>query len=115
MLVASSVQLALLGAGQAGDRTGFHAPADEAKVGRRLPRQDAGGGGANVGAVEVEPYAANQVGAIVFAETVVGACGTAGDAVETLLNAAQEQVAIQSCRVRMQLEYLWKDHVLPLS
>ena len=114
MLVVGSVQLALLGAGQAGHRTGFDARTDEAKVGRRLPCQDAAGGVANVGAVEVEPYAPNQVGALVLAETVVGAGGTASDAVDTLLNAAQDQVAIQGCRVRMQLEYLWKDHVRPL-
>jgi hypothetical protein len=115
VLVVGSVQVALLGAGQAGHRTGFDACADDAKVGRRLPCQDAAGGVANVGAVKVEPYAPNQVGAVVLADTVVGAGGTASDAVETLLNAAQNQVAIQGCRVRMQLEYLWKDHVLPLS
>jgi hypothetical protein len=114
VFVAGSVQLALLGAGQAGHRTGFDACADEAKVGRRLPCQDAAGGVANVGAVEVEPYAPDQVGAIVLAETVVGAGGTASDAVEAFLNTAQKQVAIQGCRVRMQLEDLWKDHVRSL-
>ena len=91
VLVVGSVPLALLGAGQAGHRTGFDARTDEAKVGRRLPCQDAAVGVANVGAVEVEPYAPNQVGALVLAETVVGAGGTASDAVHTLLNAAHDQ------------------------
>src|SRR5262245_15541258 len=115
VLVVGSVQLALLGAGQAGHRTGFDAGADDAKVGRCPSCQDASGGVANVGAVQAEPNASNQGGAVVLAETIVGARGTARDAVETLLNAAQDHVAIQGCRVWMQLEYLWKDHVLPLS
>lgn len=114
VLVVGGVQLALLGAGQAGHRAGLDAGTDEAKVGRRLPCQDAAGGVANVGAVEVEPYAPNQVGALVLAETVVGAGGTASEAVDTLFDAPQDQVAIQGCRVRMQLEYLWEDHVRPL-
>jgi hypothetical protein len=66
------------------------------------------------GEVEVEPCSPNQLGAVVLAEAVVGAGGTARNAVETLLNAAQDQVAIQGRRVRMQLEYLRKGHVLAL-
>jgi hypothetical protein len=77
VLVAGSVQLALLGAGQAGHRAGFDAGAEEAKVGRCLPCQDAAGGVAKIGAVKVEPYAPNQVGAVVLAETAVGAGGAA--------------------------------------
>jgi hypothetical protein len=114
VLVVGGVLLALLGAGQAGHGAGFDARTDEAKVGRRLPCQDAAGGVANVGAVEVEPYTPNQVSALVLADTVVGAGSTASDAVDTLLNAPQDQVAIQGCRVRMQLEYLRKAHVHPL-
>ncbi|HTD49090.1 MAG TPA: hypothetical protein VK771_00735 [Acidimicrobiia bacterium] len=111
VIVARSVQLALLGAGQARHRTSLDARAHEAKVGRRLPCQDAARGVARVGAVEVKPYAPNQVGAVVLAETGVGAGGTARDAIETLLNTAQEQVAIHGGRAGMQLEYLRKHHV----
>jgi hypothetical protein len=112
VFVVGSVKLALLGTGQAGHCTGFDARADDTQVGSRLPCQEAAGGLANIGAVEVEAYAPNQVCTIVLAETVIGARGATSDAVEALLNAAQDQIAIQGCRARMQLEYLWKDHVL---
>jgi hypothetical protein len=114
VLVVGSVKFALLGARQAGHRARFEGCADDSKVWRRLPGQDAARRVASVGAVEVEPYAPDQVGPIVFAKGVVRAGSTAGDAVEALLNAAQKQVAIQGTRVRMQLDDLSKDHVLPL-
>src|ERR671911_560433 len=68
VLVVGSVQFAFLGARQPGHRAGFDACAHNAEVRRRLPGQDAAGGVANVSAVEVEPYAPDQVGPIVLAE-----------------------------------------------
>ena len=45
-----------------------------------------------------------------LAETSICAGGTAGGAIETLLDAAQEQVAIHVARMRMQADDLVKGH-----
>jgi hypothetical protein len=51
VLVVSGVVVALLGASEAGRRTGFDHRSDEAEIERRLPRRDPARGIARVGAV----------------------------------------------------------------
>ena len=82
------VPLALLAAGSARCRAGFERPADDAEIGLRLARDDAAGGVANIGAVETEANAADQVPDVVFAETRVRAADASGGAVEAVVDAA---------------------------
>lgn len=115
VLVVRGVELALLGAGEAGRRTSFDHCADEAEIGRGLPCHDPAGRIARVGTVEVEPNAADQLRQIAFGQTSVCAGSTAGRTVETLVDAAEESVSIQAARIWMQADDLLKSHVLPLS
>ena len=61
VLVVGRVALALFGTGDAGRRTSFDHRDDEAEIGRGLTRHDPARGIACVGAVEVEPNAADQL------------------------------------------------------
>src|SRR2546425_9333621 len=112
VFVVCGVAIALLGAGEAGHRTGFDDRPDEAEIGRGLPRDDPASYLACVGAVEVEPDAAAELREVALAETRICAGGTAGGAIETLLDAAQEHVAIQVARMWMQVDDLLNGHGL---
>ena len=72
MLVHLRVLAALLGTDTAGRPAGFELSADEAQVGLGLAGEDAPGGAADVGAVEVEPDAAAEHPNLLFAKTGVG-------------------------------------------
>jgi hypothetical protein len=115
MLVVRGVELALLGAGEAGRRAGFDHCADQAKIGRGLPCHDPAGGIARVGAVEVEPNAADQLRQIALGQTSVRAGCAAGATVETLVDTAEESVAIQAARMWMQVDDLVESRVVPPS
>ena len=97
VFVVRGVAIAFLGTGKAGHRTGFDDPPHQPGIGRGLPRDDPAGCLARVGAVEVEPDTAAELGEVALAETSICAGGTAGGAIEALLDATQEQVAIQLC------------------
>ena len=110
MLVVDGVPFAFLATGEAGRRTGFERRADHAEISRGLPCHRAAGGVAGVGAVEVQPNAADQLSQIVLAQARIGACGTACSAVEALSDTAQECVAIQISRRWMRFEDLFEGH-----
>src|SRR2546430_9937074 len=61
VFVVCGVAIALLGAGEAGHRTGFDDRPEEAEIGRGLPRDDPASCLACVSAVEVEPDAATEL------------------------------------------------------
>jgi hypothetical protein len=111
VFVVRGMAIALLRAGEAGNRTGFDDRLDDAKIGRGLPHDDPAGCVACVGAVEVEPNAATQLHELVLAEAVICARSAAGGAIDALFHAAQEQVVIQVARMRMQVDDLLKGHV----
>jgi hypothetical protein len=109
------VEIALGGTDEAGLRTGFDHRPHEIEVGRGLPCHDAGGGVALVGAVLAEPNDAEHLVDVGLAQAGVAAGRTAGATVETLVDAAQERVAIHPSRVWMHLDDLVKGHVAPMS
>jgi hypothetical protein len=95
MLVGGSVPVALLGAGEAGDGTGFDHCADKAEIRRGLAGHDAAGRLAGVGAVEAETDAAHHLFHVILGEIGVGTSRTAGGTIEALGNTAPERVAIE--------------------
>jgi hypothetical protein len=105
-----SVAFALLGTGEAGRRAIFDRCAKESEIRFGLPCQDAAGCVACVGAVEVEPYAADQLMQITLAQTGVRAGNAAGGAVEALLNAPQKRLLIEVYWLRVELEDLRPGH-----
>src|SRR2546430_6656649 len=104
------VPLALLAAGSARCRAGFEHSADDAEIGLRLARDDAAGGVANIGAVETQANAADQVPDVVFAETCVRAADASGGAVEAVADAAQKRLAIGAGRMWMRRDELLNGH-----
>ena len=104
------VPLALLAAGSARCRAGFEHWADDAEIGFRLARDDAAGGVANIGAVETEANAADQVPDVVFAETRVRAADASGGAVEAVADAAKERITIGAGRMWMRRDELLNGH-----
>ena len=115
VLVMSSVEVALFGTDDASHRTGFDHRAHEAEIGRGLPRHDARGCVALIGAIGAQSNDAPHLLDIGLAQAGVGACRTAGATVETLVDTAQERVAIHLGRVGMELDDLWVGHVLPFG
>jgi hypothetical protein len=112
VFVVSGVALALLGASEAGLCTGFDHRGDDAQVGDRLPRHDPASRIAGVGTVEVESNAADQFGQIALCEAGVCAGGTARGAVDTVVDAAEEGVAIEVAGMRVQVDDLSNSHGL---
>lgn len=88
VLMVSGMPFALVGRGEAGRRTRFEHLAEDAEIWRALPRHDAAGRLAGVGAVEAETNDTDQFLHIVFAQTGVGAGGTASGTIEALVDAA---------------------------
>jgi hypothetical protein len=105
-----SVPLALLAGGTARRRTGFDHCADDSEIGLRLSDHDAAGGGASIGAVETEANAADQVPNVVLGETRIGAACATGGAVEAVVDAAQERLAIDAGWVWMHSDELVDGH-----
>src|SRR5262249_23399868 len=93
---------ALLGTGGARSRAGRQQGADHAEVGRRLPDDDAPRGVARVGAVQAVADAGGQLLGLVLAQAGVRARAAARGAVEALLDAPQQRVAIDVRRVGME-------------
>jgi hypothetical protein len=114
VLVMGSVPLALLCTCKARHHTRFDRCANEAEIWQRLPREDAAGRVADVGAVEIEPNATYQILQIVLAEASVGARSAADGTVEALANTTQEHLAIQVRRLAMRFENLLKRHTRSL-
>jgi hypothetical protein len=112
VFVVSGVALALLGASEAGLCTGFDRCGDDAQIGGGLPRHDPAGRIAGIGAVEVESNAADQLGQIALREAGVRARGTARGTVDTLIDAAEESVAVEAAGMRMQVDDLSNSHGL---
>jgi len=115
VLVVSRVALALFGAGEAGHRTSSDHRDDETEIRRGLTYHDPPCRIARVGAVEAEPNAPDQPRYIALGQTGVGACGTAGGAVEAIVDTAQESVAIEAARMGMQVDDLLIRHGLLLQ
>ena len=112
MLVVGGVPLALLATCAAGHRTRLDGRAQEAGIERSLADDDASGGIAQIGAVEVETDAADQPLHIVLAEAGIGA-GSAGSGTrDALVDATHERVAIDARRLRMRTDYFSNRHGL---
>jgi hypothetical protein len=109
------VPFALIAAGAAGCRAGFDHGADHTEVAGSLADQDAASSIAGVGAVEVDPNAADQRLQVFLAEAGVGAAGTGGGTLGAVLDAAQELVAIKAARLRMRVDHFFDGHVPLLS
>jgi hypothetical protein len=113
VLVMGCVEVALGGTDEAGRRRGFDRRPHKAKIRRSLPCHDPASGVTRVDAVEAQPNHANHLLDIGFAQARVGAGRTASGTVETLVDTAQESVAIKISRLRMQLDDLLKGHRFP--
>jgi hypothetical protein len=104
------VAIALLCASATCDNTGLERGAYNADIGLGLTGHDPARRVAHVGAVKVEPNAPHELGHVRLAEAGVGAAGARGGTVETLVDAAEEEVAIGSDRPRMPLDDLSDCH-----
>ena len=114
MLVVFRVPLTLVATHAAGRRAGLDSRAEQVDIRSGLAGDDAPGGVADVGAIEVEANAADQLPHVRLAETGVGAAGACSRTVEALVDAAQQRVSIEACRLWMGLEYLSNCHFLSL-
>jgi hypothetical protein len=114
VLVVGGVPRALIATGAAGRRAGFDRCADDPEIGRRLAGENAAGSLADVGAVEVETNATDQLLHVVLAETGVGAACAGSGTVQALVDTTQKRVAIKAGRLWMRLDDLLNCHVLSL-
>ncbi len=104
MVVVGRVTLALLGTRTTRDHARLDRGVNQTEVGLGLTGHDPAGGLTHVGAVEIETNTPHQLGHVGLAEAGVGAAGARGGAVEALVNAAQQHIAIQAERPRMALD-----------
>lgn len=109
-----SVALALLAGCTARQSTGLERCGDDAEIGLGLSRDDAAGGCARIGAIETEADAADQVPNVVLREARIGAACAGNGAVEAVVDAAQERLAIDAGRVWMRLDDLSSGHLVSL-
>ena len=114
MLVVLGVPLTFLSTCATGRGTGLDRCAEQADIGRGLAGEDATSGVAGVGAVEVEANAADQLPHVLLAETGVGATGARSGTVEAVVDAAQQRVSTEACRLWMRLDYFSNCHFLSL-
>jgi hypothetical protein len=112
VLVMLGVALALRATGAACHGAAFKRRADDADIGRGLAGHDAAGGIADVGAVEAEANAADQILQVALAEVSIGAAGTDSGAVAARLDTAHEGIEIADGRLGMRLEHLSNGHLL---
>jgi hypothetical protein len=112
MLMVGGVLLALLATGAAGHCAGLDRCADDVEIERGLAGHDAAGGLADVGAIETEANAPDQLRQVLLAEAGVGAARTGCGTVEAVLDTAQERVAIKAARLRMGLDQFSNCHFL---
>jgi hypothetical protein len=112
VLVVGGVLLALVTARSAGHCAGFDHGAEKAEIRLGLPDQDATGGVADVGAVQAEANAAELVVYVRLGEVGVGVARARRRAVDAVLDAAHQQVAIESDRTWVCLEHVSNCHLL---
>ena len=112
VLVMLGVALALRTTGAACNQAAFKRCANHADVGRGLAGHDAARGIADVGAVEAEANAADQILHAALGEVSVGAAGTGSGAVAARLDTAHERIEIAGRRYGMRLEHLSNGHLL---
>ena len=112
MLVVLGVALALLATGTAYRHASLNRCVNDDDLGRGLAGHDAAGGIADVGAVEAEANAVDQILHVALAEVSVGAAGTGSGALAARLDAAYERIEIADRRSGMRLEHLTSGHVV---
>jgi hypothetical protein len=112
VLVVGGVLLALLGAGPAGHYASVDRSAENAEVRLGLPDEDATGGVAHVGAVQAEANAAELLLYVRLGEVGVGVARARRRAVDAVLDAADQQVAIERVGPWVCLEHVSNRHVL---
>jgi hypothetical protein len=115
VLVVLGVSLALRATGAARHHAGLHRRADDADVGRALAGHDSAGRFADVGAVEAEANAADQLRHVALAEVRVGTARARLGAVAARLDTAHEGIEIAAGRLGMRLEHLSNGHLASFS
>jgi hypothetical protein len=105
------VPLALLRAGPTGRHARRDGRAEDGRIRSGLPRHGASGGVAGIGAIEAEPNDANQLLYVALGKTGVSTGSAAGAAVQALLDATNQHLAIHVRWLWVQLDYLLKPHV----
>ena len=115
VLVVGRVLLAFLGAGAAGHCARLDRRAEDAEIGLGLPDEDSAGGVAEIGAVEAEANAADELQYVRLAEVGVRTARAHSRAVDALVDTAQKQVAVEGDGARVRLEHFVNRHVTLLS
>jgi hypothetical protein len=88
VFVVGGVSLALLGTAAAACRAGFDHGADDTEIGRGLADPNAAGRLAEVGAVEVDSNAVNQLRQVFLTEAGIGAASAGSGTFDAVLDAA---------------------------
>jgi hypothetical protein len=114
VLVVGGVLLALFGTRPAGHRASLDLRTEDAEIRLGLPDEDATGGVAGVRAVEAEANAADQLLLVRLGEVGVGAARARRRAVNAILDAAQQHVAIERAGSWVCREHVSNRHVLSL-
>src|SRR5438045_1862856 len=109
------VPLALIAALTTRHDARFDRGADDAEIDFVMPCHDAANRIADACAVEIQPDGPDQVQRVRLAEARIGAGGARGGTVEALVDAPQEQVAIEVGGPRMPLDDVSDRHVLAPS
>ena len=111
VVVVGRVAIALLGASTTCDNTCLDRGAYDADIRLGLTGHDPARRVAHACTVKAEPNAPHQLGHVRLAEAGVSAAGARGGTLETLVNAAQEDVAIKADGPRMSLDDFSDSHV----
>jgi hypothetical protein len=106
------VLFALLSAGLAGHYASVDRSAENAEIRLGPPDEDATGGVADVGAVQAEANAAELLLHVRLGEVGVGVARACRGAVDAVLDAADQQVAIERAGPWVCLEHVSNRHVL---
>jgi hypothetical protein len=114
MVVVSRMTIALLGTSTTRDHARLHRGAHDPDIGLGLTAHDSPGHVAHIGAVKVEPNAPHQLGHIRLAEARIGTARARGGTVVALVNAAEQDIAIQADGPRMALDDLSDSHIPPI-
>jgi len=103
---------ALLAANPAGSSARLQLRSDDLQIRLRPASEHARIGSADIGAVEVESYAADQPTDVTFAETGVGTAGACLRAVHACLDAARKRLDLVRSPLRMGSQHF--THVIHL-
>ena len=115
VLVMGGVLLALVTARPAGDRAGLNRSAENAEIRLGLPDEDATSGVADVGAVQTEANATKLLLYVRLGEVGVGVARARRRAVEAVLDAAHQLVAIERAGPWVCVENVSDRHAALLS